>query len=67
MRESVRPLILRALEGAEDWAATATALNAHRQELLRLVREGRGAEAADLAEQHIRGLHGTLVEENPGE
>ncbi|WP_030258684.1 FadR/GntR family transcriptional regulator [Streptomyces violens] len=65
VRESVRPLILRALEAAEDWPATAAALNAEHTELLRLVRAGDGARAADLAEQHIRGLHGTLVEQDP--
>ncbi|WP_432104289.1 FadR/GntR family transcriptional regulator [Streptomyces sp. bgisy091] len=64
VRESVRPLILRALEDAEDWPATAAALNAQHAKLLRLVREGRGAEAADLVEAHIRGLHGTLVAED---
>lgn len=63
VRESVRPLILRALEDAGDWPATAGALNAQHERLLRLVREGRGAEAADLVEKHIRGLHGTLVDE----
>lgn len=62
VRESVRPLILRALEAAEDWPATARALNAEHEALLALVREGRGGEAADLVERHIRGLHGTLVE-----
>ncbi|MEE1742808.1 GntR family transcriptional regulator [Streptomyces sp. BE147] len=66
VRESVRPLILRALEAASDWPATARALNAQHTELLRLVREGRGTEAADLVEEHIRGLHGTLVDENAG-
>ncbi|WP_327371497.1 FadR/GntR family transcriptional regulator [Streptomyces sp. NBC_01217] len=63
VRESVRPLILRALEGAEDWPGTAAALNAEHTELLRLVRAGKGAKAADLVEQHIRSLHGTLVDE----
>lgn len=63
VRESVRPLILRALEAAEDWPATAAALNAEHTELLRLVRAGDGAAAADLAERHIRGFHGTLVED----
>ncbi|CAM5604253.1 FadR family transcriptional regulator OS=Streptomyces cyaneofuscatus OX=66883 GN=G3I52_11080 PE=4 SV=1 [Streptomyces cyaneofuscatus] len=63
VRESVRPLILRALEGVEDWPATARALNAQHRALLTLVREGRGAEAADLVERHIRGLHGTLVDD----
>ncbi|MYS51734.1 GntR family transcriptional regulator, partial [Streptomyces sp. SID6013] len=28
---------------------------------LRLVRAGEGGRAADLAEKHIRGFHGTLV------
>ncbi|GAA0485519.1 FadR/GntR family transcriptional regulator [Streptomyces olivaceiscleroticus] len=65
VRESVRPLILRALEAAEDWPATAAALNAEHTELLRLVRAGDGAGAADLAERHIRGFHGTLVEDRP--
>ncbi|GAA2447715.1 FCD domain-containing protein [Streptomyces pulveraceus] len=64
VRESVRPLILRALEQAEDWPATAAALNAEHTELLRLVRAGEGAKAADLVERHIRNLHGTLVDEN---
>ncbi|MFJ5130182.1 FadR/GntR family transcriptional regulator [Streptomyces sp. NPDC088555] len=64
VRESVRPLILRALEQAEDWPATAAALNAEHAELLRLVRAGEGAKAADLVERHIRNLHGTLVDEN---
>ncbi|MFJ3080289.1 FadR/GntR family transcriptional regulator [Streptomyces halstedii] len=63
VRESVRPLILRALEAAEDWAATAAALNAQHTELLALVRAGRGEEAADLVEVHIRGFHGTLIDE----
>ncbi|MEV0601017.1 GntR family transcriptional regulator [Streptomyces sp. NPDC050315] len=67
VRESVRPLILRALEAAEDWPATAAALNAEHAELLRLVRAGDGTRAADLVEQHIRGLHGTLVEERAPE
>lgn len=62
VRESVRPLILRALEAAEDWPATGRALNAEHRTLLTLVREGSGEEAADLVEWHIRGLHGTLVE-----
>ncbi|MFI8006390.1 FadR/GntR family transcriptional regulator [Streptomyces sp. NPDC086010] len=64
VRESVRPLILHALENADDWPSTAGALNAQHAQLLRLVREGRGGEAADLVEEHIRGLHGTLVDEN---
>ncbi|OON79192.1 FadR/GntR family transcriptional regulator [Streptomyces tsukubensis] len=67
VRESVRALILRALEAADDWPATAAALNVEHVELLRLVREGRGAEAADLAERHIRGFHGTLVADAPGD
>ncbi|MFJ6440578.1 FadR/GntR family transcriptional regulator [Streptomyces sp. NPDC091649] len=62
VRESVRPLILRALEAAEDWPATARALDTEHGILLTLVREGRGGEAADLVERHIRALHGTLVE-----
>ncbi|NLU69911.1 FCD domain-containing protein [Streptomyces sp. HNM0574] len=61
VRESVRPLILRALEAAEDWPATARALNAEHKELLRLLRSGKGVRAAALVEKHIRGLHGTLV------
>ncbi|MEU2021635.1 FCD domain-containing protein [Streptomyces sp. NPDC016469] len=65
VRESVRPLILRALEAEPDWPATAAALNAAHAELLRLVRAGDGARAADLVEAHIRGLHGTLVDD-PG-
>ncbi|MFE9251997.1 FadR/GntR family transcriptional regulator [Streptomyces sp. NPDC007088] len=65
VRESVRPLILRALEAAEDWPATAAALNAQHAALLRLVREGDGEAAADLAEEHIRGFHGTLVDGSP--
>ncbi|WP_016910603.1 FadR/GntR family transcriptional regulator [Streptomyces xiaopingdaonensis] len=67
VRESVRPLILRALETVEDWPATAYALNEEHTELLRLLREGRGPEAADLAERHIRGFHGTLVDETAEE
>ncbi|MER6118752.1 FCD domain-containing protein [Streptomyces sp. NPDC001743] len=63
VRESVRPLILRALEAAEDWPATAAALNADHAELLRLVRAGEGPRAADVVEAHIRGLHGKLVDE----
>ncbi|MGW0785614.1 FadR/GntR family transcriptional regulator [Streptomyces sp. NPDC002913] len=63
VRESVRPLILRALEEMDDWPATSRALNAQHEQLLRLVRDGRGAEAADLVEEHIRGLHGALVED----
>ncbi|MEU9796251.1 FCD domain-containing protein [Streptomyces sparsogenes] len=62
VRESVRPLILRALETVEDWPAAAAALNDQHVELLRLVRAGQGAEAADLVEEHIRGFHGTLVD-----
>lgn len=54
--------VLRALEAAEDCPATARALNAEDGALLALVREGKGAETADLVEQHIRELHGTLVE-----
>ncbi|MGC4951077.1 FadR/GntR family transcriptional regulator [Streptomyces sp. DT224] len=67
VRESVRPLILRALEAEPDWPATAAALNADHAELLRLVRAGDGARAADLVEAHIRGLHGTLVDESAGD
>ncbi|WP_019546228.1 FadR/GntR family transcriptional regulator [Streptomyces sulphureus] len=67
VRESVRPLILRALETVDDWPATAHALNEDHTELLRLLREGRGQEAADLAERHIRGFHGTLVDETAEE
>ncbi|MFB6818075.1 FadR/GntR family transcriptional regulator [Streptomyces sp. NPDC056347] len=66
VRESVRPLILKALEAAEDWPATAAALNAEHAELLRLLSAGRGPDAADLVERHIRSLHGTLVDENSG-
>ncbi|MFI6874683.1 FadR/GntR family transcriptional regulator [Streptomyces sp. NPDC050400] len=61
VRESVRPMILEALEAAPDWPAAAGALNDEHTELLRLVRAGEGARAADLAEQHIRGFHGRLV------
>ncbi|QLJ04314.1 FadR family transcriptional regulator [Streptomyces sp. NEAU-sy36] len=61
VRESVRPMILQALEGAEDWPATAEALNDEHARMLRLVRAGEGAQAADVAEQHIRGFHGGLV------
>lgn len=64
VRESVRPLILRALEVTEDWPATTASLNAQHTELLRLVRAGRGEAAADLVEIHIRGFHGTLVDES---
>lgn len=67
VRESVRPLILRALEAEPDWPATAAALNADHAELLRLVRAGEGERAADLVETHIRGLHGTLVADLPPE
>lgn len=65
VRESVRPLILRALEAAEDWPAAASALAAEHAELLRLVRAGEGAGAAALAERHIRGFHGGLVADPP--
>ncbi|WP_372348422.1 FadR/GntR family transcriptional regulator [Streptomyces sp. KL116D] len=61
VRESVRPMILEALEAAEDWPAAAAALNDEHAELLRLVRAGEGERAADLAEKHIRGFHGRLV------
>ncbi|MFG2222225.1 FadR/GntR family transcriptional regulator [Streptomyces sp. NPDC048644] len=67
VRESVRPLILRALEAADDWPATAAALNDDHAELLRLVRAGEGTAAADLVERHIRGIHGTLVDEAAGD
>ncbi|MFI7098728.1 FadR/GntR family transcriptional regulator [Streptomyces sp. NPDC050161] len=67
VRESVRPLILRALEAADDWPATAAALNDDHTELLRLVRAGEGTAAADLVERHIRGIHGTLVDEAAGD
>ncbi|WP_149551498.1 FadR/GntR family transcriptional regulator [Streptomyces marokkonensis] len=67
VRESVRPLILRALEAVEDWPATTGSLNDEHAELLRLVREGEATAAADLAEKHIRGFHGTLVDDKqPG-
>lgn len=65
VRESVRPLILRALETAEDWPAAAAALAAEHAELLRLVRAGEGEAAAALAERHIRGFHGGLVADTP--
>lgn len=64
VRESVRPLILKALEEVDDWPATRAALNGQHAELLRLVRAGDGEAAADLAERHIRGFHGTLVDED---
>ncbi|GAB7028716.1 FCD domain-containing protein [Streptomyces sp. NPDC021749] len=67
VRESVRPLILRALETVEDWPAAAATLNDQHAELLRLVRVGKGAEAADLVEEHIRGFHGTLVDDTKPE
>jgi GntR family transcriptional regulator, transcriptional repressor for pyruvate dehydrogenase complex len=63
VRESVRPMILEALEAVEDWPATAAYLNDEHAELLRLVRAGEGAQAADLVEKHIRGFHGRLVQE----
>ncbi|WP_326701138.1 FCD domain-containing protein [Streptomyces sp. NBC_01754] len=67
VRESVRTLILRALEEVDDWAATVDGLNAQHAELLELVRSGRGEAAADLVEAHIRGFHGALVDEpRPG-
>ncbi|MEU5218145.1 FCD domain-containing protein [Streptomyces sp. NPDC020807] len=65
VRESVRTLILRAEEGAEDWPTTAARLNAEHAELLRLIRAGEGARAAELVERHIREFHGTLVDEEP--
>ncbi|MEU2119619.1 FCD domain-containing protein [Streptomyces sp. NPDC016459] len=61
VRESVRALILEAEEAAEDWAATADRLHDEHVELLRLVRAGEGAAAADLVERHIRGFHGAVV------
>ncbi|MEU1211616.1 GntR family transcriptional regulator [Streptomyces sp. NPDC005790] len=64
VRESVRPLILRALAEVDDWSATREQLNSQHLELMRLVRTGNGEEAADLAELHIRGFHGTLVVED---
>lgn len=67
VRESVRTLILDAEEADEDWPASAAALNAEHTELLRLVREGEGARAAELAERHIRGFHGKLVTETETE
>lgn len=63
VRESVRPMILRALEAAEDWPATADALNDEHAEMLRLLRAGEGVRAADVAEKHIRGFHGGLVDD----
>ncbi|GLX50425.1 GntR family transcriptional regulator [Streptomyces hygroscopicus subsp. hygroscopicus] len=63
VRESVRPMILRALEAAEDWPATAGALNDEHAEMLRLLRAGEGVRAADVAEKHIRGFHGGLVDD----
>ncbi|WP_310728567.1 FCD domain-containing protein [Streptomyces sp. N2A] len=67
VRESVRPLILRALETVEDWPAAAATLNDQHAELLRLLRVGEGAQAADLVEEHIRGFHGTLVDDTESE
>lgn len=67
VRESVRTLILEAEEATgEDWPRTAAGLNEQHTELLRLVRAGDGARAADLVEEHIRGFHGTLVENGNG-
>jgi DNA-binding FadR family transcriptional regulator len=63
VRESVRTLILEAEEADGTWPVTAAALNAEHTELLRLVRAGEGARAADLAERHIRGFHGKLVQD----
>lgn len=57
VRESVRPMILEALEAVEDWPAMADHLNDEHAELLRLVRAGEGAQAADQAEKHIRTSH----------
>ncbi|MFD3568655.1 FadR/GntR family transcriptional regulator [Streptomyces sp. NPDC058667] len=61
VRESVRALILEAEEAAEDWPATADRLHDEHVELLRLLRAGEGAAAADLVERHIRGFHGAVV------
>ncbi|MFH0245392.1 FadR/GntR family transcriptional regulator [Streptomyces sp. HK10] len=61
VRESVRGLILRAEEASADWSSTAQGLDAEHAELLRLLRAGDGAAAADLVERHIRGFHGALV------
>lgn len=63
VRESVRALILQAEMAAEDWGASAARLNAEHAELLRLIRAGDGASAADLVERHIRAFHGALVGE----
>ncbi|MFC8952995.1 FadR/GntR family transcriptional regulator [Streptomyces sp. NPDC057101] len=67
VRESVRTLILQAEEAAEDRAVTVDRLHAEHVELLRLLRAGEGAAAADLVERHIRGFHGAVVgEREPG-
>ncbi|GAA3482626.1 hypothetical protein GCM10018966_071580 [Streptomyces yanii] len=44
VRESVRPLILRALEAAEDWPATAAGSTLSTPSCCGCVRAGKGAE-----------------------
>lgn len=61
VRESIRPVILDALQGVADWAGTADTLRAEHREILRQVRAGDADAAARSVEQHIRGFHGHVV------
>jgi DNA-binding FadR family transcriptional regulator len=61
VRESIRPLLLLAMESAEDWGTTEAALQAEHREILRLISQGEPEKAAEAVESHIRGFHGTLT------
>lgn len=62
VRESIRPLLLRAMESAADWPGVEASLQAEHREILRLIARGEADKAADAVESHIRGFHGTLTD-----
>jgi DNA-binding FadR family transcriptional regulator len=64
VRESIRPLLLDALEAVTDWHATVARLNAQHSDILRLIRRGAPEKAAQAVEEHIRDFHGRLTGES---
>jgi len=61
VRESVRPLLLPAMESIENWPSVKTSLQQEHREILQLISQGESEKAADTVESHIRGFHGTLT------
>ncbi|MGH3437768.1 MAG: FadR/GntR family transcriptional regulator [Sciscionella sp.] len=62
VRESIRPILLNAMEVADDWRTIEASLHAEHREILRLIRLGEPNKAACAVEDHIRRFHGTLTD-----